>query len=333
VETFRYLGNVNWANVPHIASCRFSDAEQVRSFYADEYSTCAALGRPEPHGRVDVSAHQLRMGPLEVTEHRRSLEMAFRVERDDAYIVCLNAVGALAVEQAGESIAGSPTRALVYRPSAGRAVFRSGPANRARGLLIQRWALASRLELLLGHPVPSTIAIAPTIELHTAGGRAWLDLLGLVAAAFHDPDHIVLRPITTEPLCHALIDGLLMISDHPYSATLHQPAATCRPRHVKIALDAIHDRPDHPHTTESLAQLAGVGVRNLQTGFQRHLNMTPMAYLRQIRLARVHDDLRERRVATITEAAHRWGFTHLGRFAADYRAKYGEVPSSWRATT
>jgi AraC-like DNA-binding protein len=320
------------AGVPQIASCRLTDAEQVRSFYADEYSACVSVGQPEPNGRFRVAADQLRLGPLEVTEHRRSVEMAFRMERDDAYIVCLAGSSAMTLEQRRDSFAGSPSRAVLYQPSAGSALIRTGAPNLARGLLVQRWALAARLELLLGHPVPPVITMASTISLHSASGRAWLDLLGLFAAAFNDPDHIVLRPIATEPLSHALIDGLLMITDHPYSDVLHRPAATCRPRHVKIALDTMHDSPDQPHTTESLARLAGVGVRNLQTGFRRHLYMSPMAYLRQLRLARAHDDLHARRVATIAEAAHRWGFTHLGRFAADYRAKYGDVPSNGRAT-
>jgi AraC-like DNA-binding protein len=324
--------DLNQAWVPHIASARFSDAEQVREFYADEYSACVAVGPPEPNARFVVAADQLRLGPLEVTEHRRSVEMAFRLERDDAYIVCLTAAGAMNLEQRRDVVAGSRFRAVLYQPSTGSAVIRTGAPNLARGLLVQRWALAARLELLLGHPVPPAMTMVPAVDLHTAGGRAWLDLLGLFAAAFNDPDHIVLRPITTEPLSHALIDGLLMVTDHPYSDVLHRPAATCRPRHVKIALDAMHDGPDLPHTTESLARLAGVGVRNLQTGFRNHVHMSPMAYLRQLRLARAHDDLHAQRAATIAEAAHRWGFTHLGRFAAEYRAKYGEVPSNWRAT-
>ena len=90
----------------------------------------------------------------------------------------------------------------------------------------------------------------------------------------------------------------------------------------------MHAHPDHPHTTASLARMAGVGVRNLQAGFRNHVNMSPMAYLRQIRLCRVHDDLYSGRAATIADAAHRWGFGHLGRFAADYRAKYGALPST-----
>ena len=30
---------------------------------------------------------------------------------------------------------------------------------------------------------------------------------------------------------------------------------------------------------------------------------------------------------TVADVAYRWGFTHLGRFAQDYRTRYGESPS------
>jgi transcriptional regulator GlxA family with amidase domain len=87
--------------------------------------------------------------------------------------------------------------------------------------------------------------------------------------------------------------------------------------------------PDHPFTTATLAEIAGVSVRTLQEGFRRHLGISPTDYLRQVRLACVHRDLRhsEPTQITVTEIAYRWGFAHLGRFAGAYRAKYGVPPS------
>jgi transcriptional regulator GlxA family with amidase domain len=54
-----------------------------------------------------------------------------------------------------------------------------------------------------------------------------------------------------------------------------------------------------------------------------------MAYLRRLRLARVHEELRtsDPRQTSVGEVAYRWGFTHLGRFAGTYRAQYGVSPS------
>jgi transcriptional regulator GlxA family with amidase domain len=67
----------------------------------------------------------------------------------------------------------------------------------------------------------------------------------------------------------------------------------------------------------------------LQAGFQLYVGMSPTTYLRQVRLDRAHDQLRQADPdqTTVAAVAHRWGFTHLGRFAGSYRARYGVSPS------
>lgn len=88
--------------------------------------------------------------------------------------------------------------------------------------------------------------------------------------------------------------------------------------------------PAHPFSVQELAAVAEVSVRSLQAAFRRHTGTTPLAYLRDLRLARAHEDLRRAGPgrATVAMVAHRWGFTHLSRFAAEYRKRYGVPPST-----
>lgn len=51
-----------------------------------------------------------------------------------------------------------------------------------------------------------------------------------------------------------------------------------------------------------------------------------MTYLRGVRLDRVHLELSTRGGA-VTDVAARWGFFHPGRFAQQYRDRFGELPS------
>jgi transcriptional regulator GlxA family with amidase domain len=55
-----------------------------------------------------------------------------------------------------------------------------------------------------------------------------------------------------------------------------------------------------------------------------------MAYLRDLRLRRAHEDLRaaDPSATTVAAIARRWGFAHMGRFAQDYQAAYGQTPSA-----
>ncbi|MFD0427144.1 helix-turn-helix domain-containing protein [Streptomyces zhihengii] len=68
----------------------------------------------------------------------------------------------------------------------------------------------------------------------------------------------------------------------------------------------------------------------MQYAFSRHTDLTPLGYLRRVRLHHAHTELRNASPATTSVAAIavRWGFTHQGRFAAAHRAVYGESPSA-----
>lgn len=63
--------------------------------------------------------------------------------------------------------------------------------------------------------------------------------------------------------------------------------------------------------------------------FRRHLDTSPMTYLRQIRLRRAHRDLLtgDPTRDTVAEIAIRWGFAHTGRFSQVYRIEFGQSPS------
>ncbi len=93
----------------------------------------------------------------------------------------------------------------------------------------------------------------------------------------------------------------------------------------------------HAHLTDaiSLSDIAAeveVSARALQRAFSRHVGRTPIRYLRDCRLDAANRDLLGAAGATesVTEIAYRYGFLHLSRFAASYRAKFGERPSETR---
>jgi AraC-like DNA-binding protein len=75
-----------------------------------------------------------------------------------------------------------------------------------------------------------------------------------------------------------------------------------------------------------IAGAARVSVRTLQTSFKRDRRVTPMQYLRNLRL----DAARQRLLAgsSVSAAALDNGFTHQGRFAQYYRSRFGHSPSS-----
>jgi AraC-like DNA-binding protein len=97
---------------------------------------------------------------------------------------------------------------------------------------------------------------------------------------------------------------------------------------VRRAEAFIRERAAEPIGLEDVARAAGAGPRTLQAGFRRFRETTPMAYLKTVRLDKARRDLAEGRCASVTDAAFKNGFGHLGKFARDYRARFGEAPST-----
>jgi AraC family ethanolamine operon transcriptional activator len=74
----------------------------------------------------------------------------------------------------------------------------------------------------------------------------------------------------------------------------------------------------------------GVSAQILRISCEEQLGMGPSEYVRRWRMQHVHRALRTANPATasVSEIARRYGFRDPGRFATNYRAVYGELPSA-----
>ena len=82
-----------------------------------------------------------------------------------------------------------------------------------------------------------------------------------------------------------------------------------------------------PRSMTALAQAVGIPIRTLNHIWNKRFGTSPGRYLRERRMARARTALVAKR-ATVTDIATQYGFYELGRFAAIYRQRYGEVPSA-----
>ena len=77
-----------------------------------------------------------------------------------------------------------------------------------------------------------------------------------------------------------------------------------------------------------ICKAIGTSRRALQYAFEDVLQISPVTYLRLMRLNRVRASLLQPTTASVGDTAARWGFWHLSRFAAEYKALFGELPST-----
>ncbi len=79
-------------------------------------------------------------------------------------------------------------------------------------------------------------------------------------------------------------------------------------------------------TMPHLEQVSKLSQRSIQLLFKTHLQLTPMQYLRQIRLNKVRAILQTTTQANISAVALQEGFGHLGRFSHYYEQAFNEQP-------
>ncbi|BCI80590.1 hypothetical protein MTY66_22150 [Mycolicibacterium sp. TY66] len=117
----------------------------------------------------------------------------------------------------------------------------------------------------------------------------------------------------------------------PNTATTEPTPVDRRDSNEPLLRRAIAFIDENAHRDIALSDIAEaiyVTPRAVQYMFRRHLDTTPMQYLRTARLHRAHSELLAGDVATTTVSAValRWGFAHTGRFAVTYRQTFGCSP-------
>lgn len=228
----------------------------------------------------------------------------------------------------GAPIYGTDKTAGIFMP--GRPVRISSEDRFSQlSLMIPRDHLQLELQNLLGRELSRPLEFGGEIDLTTHGAQAMLQAVRIIDEASKQAGGLLTHPLATQQLEQVLIQSLLFAQPHNFSAELAEPAPSIGSEPVSRAVELLRADLGHPWSVTELATAVSVSVRGLQDGFRRSLDTTPMAYLRELRLERVHAELVAGAPGTVsvTDVAARWGFAHLGRFAAAYRAEFSESPS------
>ena len=98
---------------------------------------------------------------------------------------------------------------------------------------------------------------------------------------------------------------------------------------INRILDYIAAHTDEPLRISDLCADAQVSESTLLNLFKRQLGITPKSYLAGHRLYGVHRELwrSDPSKTFVSDVAGNWGFWHMSQFAADYKRRFGELPS------
>jgi AraC-like DNA-binding protein len=271
-----------------------------------------------PQGNAHGRSHMdfVRVGKLGIGTIRFGGAIQVDVEAVEGYFLMMFCVaGNAEVRSAGRKIVVDDQHAVIRAPGQPFSALLSPDCEQ----LIMRIDPAS-----LSDDTASLIGAETSVSLASGPMRAWKEQLKLVASS-GDLLNIAAQNPTVGAHVESLLIGLLCGHDARHGVA-SQPAIA--PQFVRRAEEFMAANLAAPIQLPEIAGAAGVPVRTLSEGFLRFRHTSPINLLRQMRLERAHQLIRETtlelRVATI---ALDCGFNHLGRFAQSYRERFGELPS------
>ncbi|MGC4892090.1 AraC family transcriptional regulator [Micromonospora sp. DT227] len=160
--------------------------------------------------------------------------------------------------------------------------------------------------------------------------RFWRGTMAYLHELFNGPSEPLDSPLAVRAAADLAASAALATFPNSAVAMTYRSAGARLPvASVRRAMSFMDTHAGEPITVTQIAAAARVTPRGLQAAFRRHVDSTPMAYLRSARLDHAHQDLLSADPVegdTVSAIARRWGYLHAGRFAADYRARYGRPP-------
>jgi AraC-like DNA-binding protein len=290
-----------------------------------------AVGVLDRRKSLSLTQRAGTLGPLTVLDLAFDVDTWIRcADERPYYYVTVLAAGQMELLHRGSSIASAPGLANVCLPEGELAVPRWAAGSRMIALRVNRNVLEDALSDALGRQLTAQIEFKPSLVTTRGLARTWMHMFTVLAQEIFRPDSALTQPLVASPFVHSLIYALLLAGDHPYREVLGSHAKFVAPQAIRPAVDIIEAEPQLPLTVTSLAGLCHISSRALQQGFVRHMGMSPMTYVRQVRLRRAHQELLDSdpSIETVASIARRWGYTNPGRFAAAHAARYGETPAS-----
>ncbi|WP_409183728.1 helix-turn-helix transcriptional regulator [Amycolatopsis sp. VS8301801F10] len=298
------------------------DLERTEAFLSSSYAPMR-IGS----GSRDAGAHITRVASDTVSADKLDLHFDMSYDVDPLGRICLCDIEAGTIED--HQVAGwaepadfAPGDLFSFappdRPYSGRICRARYTITMLDPDLLTRVAGTQQPVRLLDHK-----PISPAGAQHLRAATTYLR--DQVLAAPDIAEHPLLASTASQHLAAAVLAAF------PTTA-LDERAGTdldAHPQALRRAIAYLEANPDRDLTATELAQAAGVSARAVQLAFRRHLDTTPMAYLRRVRLDHARAELRAAAPGstTVTQVAARWGYTRPSAFTAHYRAAYGELPS------
>ncbi len=220
--------------------------------------------------------------------------------------------------------------------------LRTAPGFGLIAIVAEEWLLSPLWQRMYQKPLPAWLEAPLVHDVQAGHGQRLRRLHGQALS-----EAPVLMQAAGDPTAHTSADtsadartlALRQLRDDlliewiealpPSVDTRALPPLAQRRRLVDKARELTLSRPDSPLSVLALCCEVGASRRKLNYCFQDVLGMSPVQYLRALRLNTVRRELLTHSPGlAVQDVAARWGFWHLSQFSRDYRRLFAELPSA-----
>jgi AraC-like DNA-binding protein len=305
-----------------------SDLDETRDLVGRVFKP-HRLNITERGAQLRARKHHVKIGGLSLNLLRYGAPVAIDPgPLETFFLVQMPLAGRAEIRCGKEEFVSTPAVASLPSPTLDLAM-RWGGDNPQVIVRLERDALERHLAAALGRELDRPLEFRAAMAMDQGGGASWRRLVDYLIGEIDAGGALLGSRLAATQVEQLLMTALLTLQPHNYMEALGRGVSPAAPYYVRRAEEFMATNADKPITMTALAEAAGASARALQEGFRRFRDTTPMAHLKGLRLARVRADLETADPArdSVTEIATRWGFFHLGNFAADYRRRFGERPS------
>ncbi|WP_020497667.1 AraC family transcriptional regulator [Sciscionella marina] len=318
-----------FSTLPHTGQQHMTDVDQARAVV--QRSMCPHdLEMLRRDGHLDATMWSRRLRDTSVNDIAYGDDVQIVPGRLESFFVAMIPLsGNSVIRCGGQEAYTGPGIAAVPNPDEWLSMRWTG-ACAQRVVRFELPALHARLAQMLGRPLyRGPLNLDLTVDLNAGEGRAFAEDVARVANRMEYTPELYRQHNLIAVTEESLMTFLLLAANHNYREDLDAEPAPASSRIVRSSLDILHNDTDRYYTQARLAGAVGVSTRTLERKFQETLGVSPMNYYKSVRLDRVHQKLlaADPETATVADIARGEGFLNRGRFAADYRHRFGRPPS------
>lgn len=192
-------------------------------------------------------------------------------------------------------------------------------------LKLSKQEIDTQLFKMLGHTSHAPVWFDSGLSCTAEGISSIVETLNYLCHAYYNIQN---WSFISASFTQYLIELILLKIPNNYSEQLNAQRQQLVPGYIKKAQQYIQDNLHQAISLATLSQYCEVSIRSLQKGFSQYLQQTPVEYIREQRLERVHSALQQAvDHQTVTDILLDHGIQSFGHFSTLYKKRFGCLPS------